>query len=359
MFIYLIRLLFIGSIVNFYALHSIDATVAIQKKPTISAKKILADGSEIELCNNTPCSDMEKLIQDFVTNQNSLDESLSATMTPHPQHVSLTIVYGVTSFYKKAKEFSEILSCSPLEYGINEGLLENSHIFYVDEKNGILPTELTMVETTGLGIFRYPHKMQQRYFLATGIKDCIFLSVFNKKTKKSFCVHTNYLLFADDTTRDFATFPRMLEGSLKKIRGETAPDNSDLQISFVTSYLSTGLKALYDQINNLGYLRGADVRVDCYCGEASSDPETLEIDSFIPQRKKPYLIRTVGEATNRAIVSYENASAAQFAEVSYSRPVTVHQNLLSQYQRLAGKNVIFDKSTGTFNNITPVMEPVG
>ncbi len=344
-------LFFIGSIINFAHLNceSLDLFSAqAERVRKISAKKISsADRSENSICQNIPyCEETKRdILVNFIKNSTNPSESLSITEHFHPQHISLTTIYCRDDFHEKAKEFEELLAQPYCEYRqLNNEIkidLENANAtYFVDDICG-----RNIHSLTGLGKFRFPHVRTEKYFIASGIKDCIFLTTFNIETKESFCVHTNYGLIADDNCRDFTTFPTMLEQSLKKIRGENS--YSAIQISFVTCYLSNGLRKIYNMIRDLGYINGEDhaaIRIDCYQNVKAQADNTNS--GLITRRNPPYFIRIVGEADTAIPNDINDKSPEKFKKFDYSRPVTVYVDLSTQYNFVGSKNVIFDKDTG-------------
>lgn len=345
------KLFFIGSIINFAHLNcnSLDLFSAqAERVRKISAKKIsTANGSENSICQNIPyCAETKRdILVNFIRSDVNSSISLSITEHFHPQHISLTTIYCRDEFHEKAKEFEELLAQPYCEYrqlnNVIETDLENANAtYFVDDICG-----RNIHSLTGLGKFRFPHVRTEKYFIASGIKDCIFLTAFNIETKEYFCVHTNYGLIADDNCRDFTTFPTMLEQSLKKIRGENS--YSAIQISFVTCYLSNGLRKIYNMIKDLGYIDGEDhasVRIDCYHDVKTQADNTNS--GLITRRNTPYFIRIVGEADPTIPNDINDKSPEKFKRLDYSRPVTVYQNLSEQYNFVGSKNVIFDKDTG-------------
>lgn len=345
------KLFFIGSIINFCTLNctSLDLFSAQPEGARKISAKIVSstDGSETSICQDVSYYAVTKrdIFISFMENAANSGESLSITEHFHPQHISLTTIYCRDEFHEKAKEFEELLAQPYCEYRqLNNEIktdLENPNAtYFVDDIYG-----QDIHSLTGLGKFRFPHVRTERYFIASGIKDCIFLTAFNIQTKKSFCIDINYGLIADDNCRDFTTFPTMLEQSLKKIRGENS--YSAIQISFVTCYLSNGLRKIYSMIKDLGYINGEDhasVRIDCYHDVKTQADNTNS--GLITRRNTPYFIRIVGEADPTIPNDINDKSPEKFKRLDYSRPVTVYQNLSEQYNFVGSKNVIFDKDTG-------------
>ncbi|MDP3372499.1 MAG: hypothetical protein Q8S21_06410 [Candidatus Paracaedibacteraceae bacterium] len=273
-----------------------------------------------------PYSDLAKrhAIEEF-RKELTREKTLIVRLRNHEKHQSLTEIYGINSFEEKLSEFVPLANMPKVVY-LNtvpeEIALKNT--YYVDAVDG---KNNPFDRCGGLGKFRLSLKSEKkfRYFVAYGIQDCLFLTVFNIATKASFNTHTNYSLFADFYARDFAAFQSTLKRSLEEVKGKGS-DNNSLQITLISSYLSTGMKSLYDMIDEMGYMKGSRVFIDF---------NTASTKGYVP---KNFIIRTV------AAPSQDHLQKDSFT-LDWTRPICVYINPLVKLNAPI-KNIVFDAVTG-------------
>jgi hypothetical protein len=279
----------------------------------------------------TPYTDQVKSIavNRFYASRPAPDKTLVIQITNHEQHQQITEFYGTENFRDNAREFNALTSCSPLTYTDCPTQIRAESVFYVDYASG--KKEGFGIE--GLGKIRTSLKpiaeKVKRYFITNEIKDCVFLTVFNSETKTSFNTHINYTHFADQDAPEFETFSSALLKALQTVQGSSAKDT--LQITLVSSYLGTGMKALYEMMHD--YITPTNTKVDFRVIASKQSDE-------------PYLLRKVGAANSTCQLLDKNLSASHIA---WTRPIEIYidtSKLPSLSKKRPGKNIIFDAVTG-------------
>jgi hypothetical protein len=292
---------------------------------TITAYVIKND--ETFLCfENKPYSDQIKFdLLNTVANNLDTKDLLKIEIKKHIKHESITEFYGSSRFSEEEKSFSDIINLPKLILTPIKNLTKET-TYYVDYKDGSAYSNTS--KTSGLGLFRQSlkpaHEKKKIYFIATGIQDCIFMTVFNKKNAKSFNIHINASYFIDENAHNFETFLPNLEENLVTIKGES--DNSDLQITLISSYLSTGIKYIYEAIVNRGY-SDSNIQVN-----------------YMPQKEtEKFFIRKVGPMVNPERFDKNNLYYR-----SWTRPIEVFldpKRYPNPNTRLV-KDVVFNAMTG-------------
>ncbi len=286
---------------------------------TLTVEKTTDSDTQI-LCKNksyTSTTKGEHLIQ--FLKQNKPSETLKIVTKNHEQHESLTEFHGTNRFLMEEANFSLLTHVPKLIYSPKTDLenFTKKEIYYVDDKDGLNPSQIS-----GLGKIRFSLKPEKkkRYFIATGIKDCIFLTVFNKKNRTSFNLHTNASRFLDENASEVRTFLPELTKSLTRVKDSC--DYLDLEVTLVSLYLSNGLRYLHYVIANMKY-------------------SNIKIDYAALSGTRNFVIRKVGP-----MVKQERFHPENFFHREWTRPVEVFIDPVRYPNGALKKNIIFDANTG-------------
>ena len=256
------------------------------------------------------------------------DNTLVIRVSNHEKHESLTEYHGENSFDASAIEFAIVAGCPKLTYAPcpKELSAEEESVYYIDYATGTREG----LGCDGLGRIRKSLKLikVKKYFVTDTVLDCIFLTVFNRETAASFNTHINYIHFADEHARDFETFSKTLLEALESVLGSSEKDS--LQITLISSYLSTGMKTLYEMMSD--YITPENVQVD-FGMTASNEPE------------KPYIIRKVGAANT--MIRHDLDKKLNASHIAWTRPVEVYLAPSTLwYTKRPGKKIVFNAVTG-------------
>ncbi len=171
---------------------------------------------------------------------------------------------------------------------------------------------------------------KSNYSIHTLKQDDIFLSVFNEQTKNSFIFCQNVMAFI---YADRIAFLAFITDQLVHIRELTSSDHLD--VTLISSYLSTGLQTLYNIINDL-IPQHRSIHIDFSTFDANGS-------------KKQYLIRTLDPPQLPSTIS-----CPTLEEIAYYLSVT-HYYDPSSIPNLghSHKTVCFNKGDGSHRLLIP------